>query len=573
MKKEKKFFDKNSEIYSVIIIICVIAFSFLLMGTIKAIVGEEDEISDVEISNNKAEEYFYEKDYDKAINEYQKLQVDEEWPSYSVKIAEIYSLEGNVEESNRILEDVVVKRYSLFDTEGREKYEDKDAELCNSIITNFLLNTNYKTALEYGEMFLSEVNDKQLSRTMFTVYMANGLKDKAKKIVETYNIDTASAYDLATLANMEMVIGEWDAGFEFLRKAWYIDKDEIKIFDVIAQVTSENKNEIIKRITKLSNDTPDEICYKVWLAKCYSMYEETAEDASEIIYQLEGQEVGDVIFNTIKAKVYQNLGKNKEAEKIYNKIIKSDDSFVGYHTAAWYYLEMGDYEKALKYCKNSILLKKDYPDNYAFLIPEIMLKLNNSLQAEPYFRTALNKEPFNYNIILKTADFYWNVAKNSEKAYEYFNLASLILPNDEDIFYNMALIKLTEEDNNKAIELVKKCIDIEETTAKYHRTLGTIYLSNGKNEEAIKQIREAYAIDKKDILTLNNAGCYYISVEANLNRALINFKAAYEGITAETDSVTKDIITENYEKIKEISEKYENYDGASITLPNFELFY
>lgn len=37
---------------------------------------------------------------------------------------------------------------------------------------------------------------------------------------------------------------------------------------------------------------------------------------------------------------------------------------------------------------------------------DIMIKKGEPNLAEPYFRTALVKEPFNYNIMLKVANYY-----------------------------------------------------------------------------------------------------------------------------------------------------------------------
>ena len=141
---------------------------------------KETNISMENISENKAEEYLYENNYSLAIEEYKKLQAEQEWPSYNLKIAEIYSITGDYDESNRVLEDSVIKRYNLFDENGKEKYEDKDKEFCTEVIFNFLMNGEYETALEYGEVFLQESNSKELQQTMFIVYMAN--KNEKSKI-------------------------------------------------------------------------------------------------------------------------------------------------------------------------------------------------------------------------------------------------------------------------------------------------------------------------------------------------------------------------------------------------------
>ena len=51
--------------------------------------------ADVSIANNKGEEYFYEGKYDEAIQEFETLQREEEWPIWKVKQAEIYSIKGD----------------------------------------------------------------------------------------------------------------------------------------------------------------------------------------------------------------------------------------------------------------------------------------------------------------------------------------------------------------------------------------------------------------------------------------------------------------------------------------------
>jgi hypothetical protein len=53
-----------------------------------------------------AEEYFYKGEYDKAIAEYENLQKKEEWPMYSVKIAEVISVAGDKDRSNIYLQKV-----------------------------------------------------------------------------------------------------------------------------------------------------------------------------------------------------------------------------------------------------------------------------------------------------------------------------------------------------------------------------------------------------------------------------------------------------------------------------------
>ena len=566
--------DKYKELASVLTIVGVMLFAVVFIFLCKGESSDNQANEVVDIAQNKAESYYYLREYDKAIQEYKDLQKQEEWPIYKVKIAEIESVRGQTELSNSMLEEIVSIRNSLILNEGKEKYADKDAELGNYVAFTALMNGDYKKALEYGEFFISEdPDDKALQRTMFTIYMVNNLKEEAKGIVNNYPYDNESSYDLALYAKMNMLLDDWDKGLELLKEAWYLNKDEIKVFDVIAQINAYNSNDIISKIMELHEKNPDEVCYKIWLIKCYSMLEATTPQAVELLNEIENEDVGETVFKTIIAKIKQHEGDDTETEKIIKEIISNkNETYIGYHTAAWYYLEKGDGKKALEYCKRSILENKDYPDNYGSLIPDIMAMLKKSEVAEPYFRTALYKEPFNYNIMLKVADYYQNTESNSDEAYSYFSLASLVKPNDANIYYNMALININN-DVNKAIELLKKCIELDETSTKYHRTLGTIYINEGKTEEGIKEIRAAYAVDKSDILTLNNAGVYYISMDTNIDRGMINLKAAYDGMNETTDIDTRNVITDNYNKAKDIYEAYHKYDGSKITIPEFQLFY
>jgi hypothetical protein len=81
-------------------------------------------------------------------------------------------------------------------------------------------------------------------------------------------------------------------------------------------------------------------------------------------------------------------------------------------------------------------------------------------------------------------------------------------------------------------------------------------------------------LDQADILTLNNAGCYYITQDSNLSKGEYNLRKAVEGITSTTDSETSRMIKENYKKAKELLDKYNSgKSNQTIKVPNFEFFY
>lgn len=577
-KKYKKCCEKNKELPSILIIGLSTIFVVFLVLILKSTISTKEEIVTpssvtVNITQNSGEESFYLGEYDKAIEEYEKLDKNEEWPIYKVKIAEVCSAKGDYERANSFIDEAYEIRNSLIENDKEGIYKERDAELGNYITLISLFDGKDKMALEYGEIFLKvNPDDKALQRTMFTVYLLLKDENKAEEVLEKYSVDEENSYDLALYARMNMLINKWDEGFEYLKKAWNLNKDEVKVFDIISQEASYDKEKIINKLEELSENEPEEIAYKAWLVKCYTMSDKTMSEAEQLYKEIKKEDLGKYVFNTVAAKIYQYKEENVKANELIRNVIY-EKNLIGYQTTAWYHYDKKEYDKAIEYCKRGILENSEYPDNYGFLMTDIMIKKGEPELAEPYFRTALIKEPFNYNIILKAADYYQYTVNNLEKAYEYLNFASLIKPNNVDIYYNMAMTKINLRKSDEAIELINKCISLDEENEKYHRALGTIYLEEGNKDKALEEIRLAYNINNNDILTLNNAGCYYISVENNIPRGYENIKGAYDKISNNTDEETKKYITKNYEKAKALFDEYNNDSDEKLEIPDLHLFY
>lgn len=529
------------------------------------------------IATNNGEKYFYEGDYDKAIEEYEKMFSKDKNPIWYAKISEIYSVKGDLENSKKYIDSSKVERENYLGANSSKKdFKSKDAETLNYIVFTEMMNKDYGQALKDGEEALKLYkDDKNIIKSMFSVYMLNSNLEKAKELIDSYPVDKKSSYDMAEYSRMLMILDRWDDGFNYLKEAWHLNKDEFKVFDVIAQVATYNENLLLEKLYDLIEKNPQELAYKMWLTKVYAMKEETASEANKIIDDIGNNDLGKIEINLIKASILQNSNNTEEADKLIDSIIKNNESdYRVLHTAAWYYFNKKNYEEALKYCNESILKNKDYADNYGFLMPEIMKAMNKSSEGEPFFRTAIFKEPYNYNIMMNIANYYWHTTENSEKALEYFKLAEMIKPNDTEVKYNMAVIYIKNNKQNEAIEILKKCIAIDESVPKYHRTLGTLYMTMGNMKDGIKETRAAYQADKNDILNLNNAGAYYITVEENLERGFYNIERAYLSITENMDQYTKDVITENYNKIKKFLDDYNNSDeNTELKVPEFTLFY
>ena len=551
----------------------VFVIGMSLTVTLGIVIGIHSVLGQAEISiaNNKGEEYFYEGKYDEAIEEFENLQKEEEWPMWKVKQAEIYSIKGDYDKSNSLLKEAVIIRNKLIQ-ENADKYLDKDNEFINEVVYLFLINKEYDQAVSLGEDYiLNNEEYKPLMKTMLSVYMSLGEKDNAKEIVEEYDVDKNSAYDMSVYANMKMAIGDIKGAIITLKEAFELDKDEINILDVIGQIASYNRDEIINSLTELSMGN-DEV-YKLFLAKVYSMDKDKYNEAIDMLDSLDKSFNGSLVYDSLKAQVLYNLGYESEATEIIDTIINNkENGYAKYYIEATEYLRKDNYEKAIEACKKSILENSNYVNNYSNILPEILIAKNEAESIESYFRTAILKEPFNISMILDIADYYKNLSQY-DKATQYYELASKLDPDNGEIYYLLGMMEVNKEKYETAVEYLEKAISLNNQNGKYFRALGIVYYNIGDNEASINKTREAYALNESDVLSLNNAGCYYITVEKDIWRGFSNIEAAYEEMPETINDEAKKKITDNYNKAKEIFDKYVEDENIDINIPDFDLLY
>ena len=542
LKEKKEVNKENGYIGSIVTVVISIVFAFLVLILIQAIMGDKT----VTISNNKAEQYYYDGKFDDAINEYMLMQNNDVWPIWTVKAAEVYSVKGDITHADNLLREAVVKRDKIM-LENGDKYIEEDKELINEIVFTFYINNELDQAESLGEYYLNTYSKyKPLLKTMFSVYIANGDTKSAEEVIDLYPVDDESAYDLAVLAKMQIILGNYDDGLDNLKKSYNLDKNEIKSFDVIMETCEFDKSKLLNKINKLLEENPKEKSYQVWLDEINS-FNKSNNDLSKVII--------DEINTNIDVN---NLDK---------------DSYVYSYIEAWSYYNKGQYNKALEACNTAIVANSEYANTFGILIPKILIATKNTDKVEGYFRTAIYNEPFNYNLITNIGKIYENDLQNYDNAKEMFNFA-LLLNKDEDVlYYNLAFIDLAMDNTDQAINNLKKAISINENNYKYYRTLGTVYFNNKDYDKAIESIRKAYSLNEKDVLSLNNAACYYIMVEKDIWRGYSNIESAYNDIPSDLDQDLKDLITSNYEAIKKVYDKYVNDESTTINIDNLELVY
>lgn len=574
-KSYVNFLKTNKYYIPVISMIIYILAALIITIGVKGIFGGNSSKSEgVKIAANPAEEAYYNGKYDVSINDYTSLQDKQVWPDSMVSIAKIQTLQGNYIKSNEILQKAYEKRNKVIDTMSSEvdNIDSRDKELGNNIIFTYFLNGEYQKAMEFGEFYLNVYpDDSKLQQTMFSIYLGNNEAEKAKKIVKNYKLDRESVNDLLAYAQMNFIIGNYEGALTTLNDAWKIDKNSLAIFDALEMVKS--KSILVDTCVKLQEKNKNQEGYKALLAKSYSLTEDKKDKSLSIIEELKKSVIESANIDLLE----YNLVKDNEEKR--DNVIESlvdkydEDTLVGEYVRAIKSYNNKKYDDAFKYAKKCIVLDKNYNGTYYNLINEIKAAQQKPEGAEPFMLNALYNKTYDYNNLIRNAEYYKGVLKDSNKALHYYELASVIDDKNSEIYYNIGLIQFTNQRVDEAVKSIKKSISVNSKIAKYYRTLGCIYLEKKDSEASIDYIRKAYSIDENDILTLNDAAYYYAVIDNNIDRAMTNIKSAYKGIDDKTSEENKKIITDNYNRIKVAFDSSNRDNSTKSKVSELKLIY
>ena len=570
--KYKKANEKNKYTEPIVII----GTSCLLILFMVLVIRGATTIEQVEITNNTAEILAYENKYDEAVEEYKAFQSKEPWPIWDAKIADIYSLKGEINKSNSLLKEIIVVRDRIIKEEGYAKYKEKDIELINSMLFTFASNGEYDEVITFGEKYINDYgSNRDTLNILFQAYLVKGYTYKAEELIDKYPLDNKSAYDTAVVANMNIMLDRWDKGLELLKSAMEIDKNELKIYDVINTIYVYDSEKLTKSLEEKVNVTKDN-SYKTLLAKTYAISKDTSEKAVELTKELEEEGIVNIGVDLVNFEAYNNLGEKDEAADYINEAAKkartwSKESYTTYYLLSLKSEYNNKLEEALSYAKKAALADPKYSNTYGTLLPRLQIETGKFEPIEVYYRTALRKDPFNYKLIMSIADYYTNYQSNNDKGMKYYELLLEIKKEDSSLYKKIFDFKIKNEKYDEAIPYLEEAIKLDENDSDYYRILGTIHLNNENFDEGIELVRKAYSMNEKDSIALNNAGWYYITVENDIARGFDNIKSAYEDMPVSLDEAIKEKLVSNYNKAKKLYDEFledetKEFDTAGIYL-------
>lgn len=370
----------------------------------------------------------------------------------------------------------------------------------------FLYSQNNKLdeAIEiYKKALAINPNESAALSGLYSCYIEKGDKEAADKLIN----DTAKNSSIINdfVLNSLIETKNYDKFFSLISEDYKKDKDNIIIYDSISHFNQRDGNFVVK-LKEFMKNNPNDTMYKMFYIICCDN-EKLVDEGLNIAKNIENDFKDNKIYKIQLANFYQTKGDKDLAKKLFAELEKDyPDDFDVFHSLGWYYYGNEDYNKAVEYAKKSIILNPDYLDNYCYLMPASLYKLEKYNEALKYYMGVLNYYSMNANIYCKIGSCY-DEMEEYKKAINYYN-KSLIL--DSELDYSKLRLSVCYDkvgNREKAMELVNELISKYPEDSIYCFLKATLYVFGDNYSEALSLYQSTEKDYKDTYVYLNNIAC------------------------------------------------------------------
>ncbi|MBE7706536.1 MAG: tetratricopeptide repeat protein [Cyanobacteria bacterium SIG30] len=495
-----------------------------------------DDISpkDVEITSQIGDLYFLLKNYDRAIEQYEKVLESDRLHKHTLfQMCKIYFMQKKYKEALKLVEDLCANSTSpenfvqyfkvMYELNMYEKmqevYNDLDAECKNNeeiLYIMSLIGTEHKCDFLKKTVEVNS-NNKEAHFDLGVVYFDEKDYDNAKKhfqiVVE--NQKNAKAHNYLGL--IYQIEGKFHEAIENFYKAVQIDKIEAEYFYNLAKAYidihwfDEAQTAIQKslRLVQLEKDKNIDLGHHyyifAWINKHKKNYKNAllnldlidknskmAQDALILRYSIDF-DMGDVISAKIKL---ESLYEKEENKKNLNLL-----SVLGE-----IYKELKMYDKSINIYLEGL---KCSPDSYDFLsgIAEAYIDFKDYDNAIFYTNKLREIYPTSADACNSYARIYYR-KKQYKEAFEELEKLVKIDTNNAEAFYFMGLISNDLDNPALAQDYLKIALNLKPDSAKYYAQFARSYELLGSFDSALLYIKEAIDIVPSDISFMKKAKEY-----------------------------------------------------------------
>ena len=270
---------------------------------------------------------------------------------------------------------------------------------------------------------------------------------------------------------------------------------------------------------------------------------------------------------TFELAVQSQQKKNfREAESLYNEILKMEPNFIAAHrNLGVLFRSLGEYKKAISSFEKIIEID---PNNIiAHYNLGVMHQENTEYQkAINCYERIIKIDPNNIDALINLGSLL-QILRDYKKAINYLAKIIEIDPNYISAHYNLGVVYQKLAENQKAITCYEKVIKIKPNNVDALNNLGVVYQELGDYKKAISYFEKAIETDSDNAVARNNLGvvlevlgeyqkakkCYEKAIEIDPN-----YSASYgnlSDICIQLDDLEK-AINLSYKASKLILEKF-----------------
>lgn len=321
-------------------------------------------------------------------------------------------------------------------------------------------------------------------------------------------------------ADAHLELGELDEAESFLINNFKIDKSDVDYYILLSEVY----------VMRNSLDKAKDICYE-GIEKCKESLDEIYLHLAEIYdHQGEYNEVIALLENAIAINPANDDAiylysitmtiLDRVPEKIaYFQSILDKDPFSEF---AWYYIaiayrEAGEYDKAIEALE--YLSAIDEENNILPDLAQVFYDSKQYKQAIDCFKEIEAKEELDYIACLTLAKCYKELGE-IYKAKRYFKESLSLDDNNEDAYFELALLFYFERNHKAALPLINKALEKIKDMPHFLELKADILIGLENVDEAC----ELY----KDIIQLNNSTSYYLGKFAYVTAMRYGLPAAIQ---------------------------------------------
>ncbi len=422
-------------------------------------------------------------------------------------------------------------------------------------IFDFVAGTAYMKMKEYEKSipFFKKAIEKSpdnigVYNSLGTAYMASDNSEEAIKCYQkALELDKDNPAAYFNLGSAYQIKADFSKACEYLKKATELDDEDesFKVAYAMSLVKTENYSQASEVYKKLLVQHPEKDNYKYNLATCL----EAMGDNASAIRLLEG-----MVFVNQKfvlpaqklANLYIKSNQLTKAKDIYDKILlKSNPSAETLHQYAVLSSSLCDTDTAEKILKKVIRMNPNLAKAHKDLA---IIYLNKRLfdYAEDEFKSAMQLQPNDFEVIFEYGNFLYSLSKNTE-AERYYSEALEIEPENVLALTFMALNKLVLNQLDEAKDYIMKALHINHHHEYILFCAGRILYAKKEYEDAKRYLIKAVE-QNPDIETQNTLALTYYELEEYQN-AINIFNNLLEK-HPDNVSVLKSLV-KCYEKTKE----------------------